>query len=146
MKLINDNPGNKILVFCLNISQCRSISERCKRAGISSIISHSAIETDTRLGSYFERKFDEKVLICNEIIATSFEVHADLLIFFNTPEHLESLAHITGIVCQSGKPVKSIFLLNEYYSQFLHLLQPGQEWSSISALFKSKMIINSFGV
>lgn len=131
----------KIVVFCSESESFEEILKWCVENRIEFIEITNKVELSNRISNYVNGGFSERVIVCSEIGARGFELHAEQVVLYGLPNSLSSLIKRVGVAKESGGIVT--FFLDEGQEKFARVFKPGEKWEVVSEYFNAKVNIKA---
>lgn len=115
VRILKENPGKSILVFCSTKVKTRELSVALRKSGIKAGEMHSDLEQMQReevLMQFTNR--DLLILIATDVLARGIDIEdIDLIINFDVPGDAESYIHRIGRTARAASEGKAITLIAE---------------------------------
>merc|ERR1711887_443740 len=110
MRIIDENPGEKIIAFVARKGICSHLSSEVVCAGINSSSIHGDMCQDARVDSLNDFKEGRSdVLVATDVASRGIDVpDVTLVINFDMPKNVEDYVHRIGRTGRAGKKGRSI--------------------------------------
>eukprot|EP01125_Pyxidicula_operculata_P011346 TRINITY_DN371_c2_g1_i3.p1 TRINITY_DN371_c2_g1~~TRINITY_DN371_c2_g1_i3.p1 ORF type:complete len:1033 (+),score=217.93 TRINITY_DN371_c2_g1_i3:794-3892(+) len=125
LKLINQHPKQKMIVFCNTVTCCRAVDHILQENNINSANYHGGILPNKRITEFNRFKNGStNILVCTDIAARGLDIdNVDHVILFDFPRNVVDFIHRTGRTARGGSSGRVTAFISKGDAQLADLIK-----------------------